>query len=207
MNEKIKNIISTIKDTFSTIKDIQSFRELIKKKIADFRKPQKKSPSKVSQQYKFIKKVRQIFSLHSIVPVFGLIISMGALGLFGYSAYDYWEAKTAEQYSKDNIIRANLEYATADILLRLKKTKVKRKNLRRIMKELNGEDRFGRLSNFSSCNPEVLAFGEQPGEGNVVIKKPTRYQFVITAYDCKAEPLANKTINLKRPEKTLTPTK
>lgn len=182
-----------------SIKPLSEFLNKINEKLNTISKklPVKKRRKTSSS----VRKAKKIVFIKSIIYLFAFTISLSGITLLGYSIYDYINAKQAEKKSNYYIIKANLYYAKASLLKTLKNRKIKRKNIRRIVKILNGEDSFGRMYNFSPCDKSVLAYGESPYPGNVTIIKKyyNPYGFVLTAYNCKVEAIESVIIKIKKP--------
>ena len=205
MKEKIKDIIekirTTIKEQLEKNKALAEKFEKIKSLLEKLNKNKQTTSKTRGKKKAFVRKIKKIFSAGSIATVMGIIISIPAIAFLGYSSYDYVISQKQEKLSTESIVKSNLNFATKQMIKLLSVKKIKKKNLRRIIKKLNGEDDFGRLHKFGPCEGGYVAFGEYPTPGNVVIKKPTRYEFEITAYNCEVEPIVTKTIKLKPPEK------
>lgn len=201
--EKFQNIINDIKLKLQSNKIIAGLLEKIQIFIIKFRKKQK-TDSEKSNKLKRVwqRRFKKIFSLKSITSVIAILISIPAILFYVYAFIENNDSKTIDEKSVNRIINSNLNYATVYLIKELKYRRIQKKQLRGLIKQLNGVDSYGNMHKFAPCKEyRELMFGETPAPGNVVIWKPTGYEFEITSYNCTLEPLLTKTIKLKIPPK------
>lgn len=201
--EKIQIIINNIKFKLETNKFIAGLIEKIQAIIVKTRKKNKTDTEKSNKLKRvWLRKINKIFTLKSVTSVLAVLISVPAILFYIFAFIQEHESTTIDKKSVNSIINSNLNYATLYLIKELKHRKIKRKELRRLIKELNGVDANGNMHKFVPCEESnELMFGETPAPGNVVIIKPTGYDFEITSYSCEMEPLITKTIKLKKPPK------
>ncbi|MEW5818822.1 MAG: hypothetical protein AB1782_01410 [Cyanobacteriota bacterium] len=199
VKEKITEILSKIRAKIEANENLSKRFGFVLEKIDSFAK--KDHMDGIKRKKRFFKKLKKIFSLKNVSVFLAIMISAPAIVFFAYTYIDYTTSKKIEHLSHNSKIIVNLDYATSFILKRLETTKISKKKVRKLIKVLNGQDSFGRMHKFSPCDRSILAFGERPQGGIVTIdKKFEPYGFVITAYNCEVEPLAEKFIKLKRPK-------
>lgn len=190
-----KKLIETIKEKITGSSGI--FEKLITF-FSRFHKPESNKPTSKKKKKGKASKFKLVYILYFVC----LVISLSGLTYLVIEVIDYFYAKEFEVNSKNYRIISNFEYGKKYLLMELKVRKIKRKHLRTLNRELNGEDWQGRVNKYSPCDESVLAFGEYPDKGNIVIKKPDKYKFVITAYDCNVKPLIGTSLIIKKPDTT-----
>jgi hypothetical protein len=197
IRDKIKDLTLKIAEKAGFKEKLENLYEKLGEKFNKIYKPIKRKKL-INLSAKNQRRLEKMLSYRMWVPIFGGVISILGIIFLGYTSYDYLHAKAIKSKSKDSIVLANLNFATVSMIKILKSRRVQQKDLRRIIKELNGIDEFGRMHKFSPCDESVMAIGETPKPGNIVINR-VYYNIELTAYDCEIEPIAKNTIKLKKP--------
>lgn len=195
--EKLEQQVDKLKEKVPGLKPVIELGDKITAKLLD---KFGDTPEKLVKRKRFFRRIRNFFSIRNVAMIIGIIVSIPGIAFLVYTSINYYHSNKNELSSTEYITISNLNYATKYLVHRLKTERTTRKDIRKIIKELNGIKKFGDAAKPGPCADGNLAFSESAKPGTVILNfDPYEYAFIFEGYNCDARLIVSNTIKLKRP--------